>query len=51
MILEQCKMSDHFVLPVFYEVDPSEVKKQAKHLHFKKLGFDRNFLLFRFLLS
>ncbi|KAG5548780.1 hypothetical protein RHGRI_014210 [Rhododendron griersonianum] len=51
MILEQWKMSDHFVLPVFYEVDPLEVKKQAKHLHFKKLGFDRNFLLFRFLLS
>ncbi|XP_058188728.1 disease resistance protein Roq1-like [Rhododendron vialii] len=35
MILEQWKKSDHFVLPVFYEVDPLEVKKQAKHLHFR----------------
>ncbi|KAI8531540.1 hypothetical protein RHMOL_Rhmol11G0144500 [Rhododendron molle] len=36
MILEQWKKSDHFILPVFYEVDPLEVKKQAKHLHFRK---------------
>ncbi|KAI8532383.1 hypothetical protein RHMOL_Rhmol11G0211000 [Rhododendron molle] len=33
-ILEQCKKSDHFVLPVFYEVDPWEIKEQAKNLDF-----------------
>ncbi|KAI8532377.1 hypothetical protein RHMOL_Rhmol11G0210400 [Rhododendron molle] len=35
-ILEQCKKSDHFLLPVFYEVDPGEIKEQAKNLDFGK---------------
>ncbi|KAG5532858.1 hypothetical protein RHGRI_027220 [Rhododendron griersonianum] len=28
------KKSDHFILPVFYEVDPWEIKQQAKKLDF-----------------
>ncbi|KAG5549751.1 hypothetical protein RHGRI_014901 [Rhododendron griersonianum] len=28
------KKSDHFILPVFYEVDPTEIKRQAKILDF-----------------
>ncbi|XP_004288705.1 PREDICTED: TMV resistance protein N-like [Fragaria vesca subsp. vesca] len=32
MILERKRTSDHAVLPVFYKVDPSEVRKQAKSL-------------------
>ncbi|KAH7835870.1 hypothetical protein Vadar_030693 [Vaccinium darrowii] len=42
LILEQCKKSDHFVLPVFYEVDPSKIKEQAKKLDFgeKKVTVD-----------
>ncbi|KAI8532387.1 hypothetical protein RHMOL_Rhmol11G0211200 [Rhododendron molle] len=35
-ILELCKRSDHFVLPVFYEVDPWEIKEQSKNLGFGK---------------
>ncbi|KAI8539497.1 hypothetical protein RHMOL_Rhmol09G0187800 [Rhododendron molle] len=29
------KKSDHFILPVFYEVDPWEIKQQAKKLDFE----------------
>ncbi|KAI8532381.1 hypothetical protein RHMOL_Rhmol11G0210800 [Rhododendron molle] len=36
MILKQCKKSNHFVLPVFYEVDPGEIQEQAKNLDFGK---------------
>ncbi|XP_058190551.1 disease resistance protein RPV1-like isoform X2 [Rhododendron vialii] len=35
-ILELCKKSDHFVLPVFYEVEPSVVKEQSMNLVFGK---------------
>ncbi|KAI8532388.1 hypothetical protein RHMOL_Rhmol11G0211300 [Rhododendron molle] len=35
-ILELYKKSDHFVLPVFYEVDPGEIKEQSKSLDFGK---------------
>ncbi|KAI8532364.1 hypothetical protein RHMOL_Rhmol11G0209100 [Rhododendron molle] len=35
-ILELGKKSDHFVLPVFYEVDPGEIKEQSKNLDFEK---------------
>ncbi|GFS34312.1 hypothetical protein Acr_00g0033220 [Actinidia rufa] len=36
-ILEQCKKSDHFILPVFYDVDPVRVKEQATDLEEKEL--------------
>ncbi|GFS35088.1 hypothetical protein Acr_00g0037730 [Actinidia rufa] len=36
-ILEQCKKSDHFILPVFYDVDPERVKEQATDLEEKEL--------------
>ncbi|XP_057464545.1 disease resistance protein RUN1-like isoform X1 [Actinidia eriantha] len=36
-ILEQCKKSDHFILPVFYDVDPARVKEQATDLEEKEL--------------
>ncbi|XP_058189677.1 disease resistance protein RUN1-like isoform X2 [Rhododendron vialii] len=29
------KKSDHVIFPVFYEVEPSEIKEQAKHLDFR----------------
>ncbi|KAI8532378.1 hypothetical protein RHMOL_Rhmol11G0210500 [Rhododendron molle] len=35
-ILELCKKSGHFVLPVFYEVEPWVLKEQAKNLNFGK---------------
>ncbi|KAG5526073.1 hypothetical protein RHGRI_032388 [Rhododendron griersonianum] len=35
-ILELCKKSDHFVLPVFYEVEPWVLKEQSKKLVFEK---------------
>ncbi|KAI8532375.1 hypothetical protein RHMOL_Rhmol11G0210200 [Rhododendron molle] len=35
-ILELCKKSDHFVLPVFYEVEPEVLKEQSKNLVFEK---------------
>ncbi|XP_058190548.1 disease resistance protein RPV1-like [Rhododendron vialii] len=35
-ILELREKLDHFVLPVFYEVDPSEIKEQSKNLNFPK---------------
>ncbi|KAG5526219.1 hypothetical protein RHGRI_032483 [Rhododendron griersonianum] len=35
-ILEQWKTSDHMILPVFYEVDPFDIKEQAKNLDFGK---------------
>ncbi|PSS02598.1 TMV resistance protein like [Actinidia chinensis var. chinensis] len=34
-ILEHCKKSDHFILPVFYDVDPGRVKEQARDLEKK----------------
>ncbi|PSS02788.1 TMV resistance protein like [Actinidia chinensis var. chinensis] len=34
-ILEQCKKSDHSILPVFYDVDPGRVKEQARDLEKK----------------
>ncbi|XP_057502537.1 disease resistance protein RUN1-like [Actinidia eriantha] len=34
-ILEQCKKSDHFILPVFYDVDPGRVKEQARNMEKK----------------
>jgi len=34
LILERRRTQDHFVLPVFYEVDPQEIKKQAEKLDF-----------------
>ncbi|KAG5526224.1 hypothetical protein RHGRI_032488 [Rhododendron griersonianum] len=35
-ILEQSKTSNHMILPVFYEVDPMDIKEQAKNLNFGK---------------
>lgn len=35
-ILEQYNKLNHFVLPLFYEVDPSVVKEQSENLHFWK---------------
>ncbi|KAI8532380.1 hypothetical protein RHMOL_Rhmol11G0210700 [Rhododendron molle] len=35
-ILELCKKSNHFVLPVFYKVNPGEIKEQSKNLDFRK---------------
>ncbi|KAG5526212.1 hypothetical protein RHGRI_032477 [Rhododendron griersonianum] len=35
-ILEQWKTLDHMILPVFYEVDPLDIKEQAKNLDFGK---------------
>ncbi|KAI8532385.1 hypothetical protein RHMOL_Rhmol11G0211100 [Rhododendron molle] len=35
-ILELCKKSDHFVLPVFYEVEPEVLKEQSKNLVFER---------------
>lgn len=35
-ILEHQKTSGHIILPVFYDVDPSEIKKQAEKLNFEK---------------
>ncbi|CAK9168129.1 unnamed protein product [Ilex paraguariensis] len=32
MILDHSKKSEHAILPVFYDVDPFEVKKKAKGL-------------------
>lgn len=34
-ILERRKTSNHRILPVFYNVDPSEIKEQAEKLDFK----------------
>ncbi|XP_050379380.1 putative disease resistance RPP13-like protein 1 [Argentina anserina] len=47
MILEGRRVSDHFVLPVFYHVDPSHVRKQtgalaqAFALHQQNQSFDK----------
>ncbi|GJX21219.1 Toll/interleukin-1 receptor-like protein [Tanacetum coccineum] len=35
MILEQMKECNHFVIPVFYHVDPSDVRKQNKTFDIK----------------
>ncbi|XP_058190545.1 disease resistance protein RUN1-like isoform X6 [Rhododendron vialii] len=35
MILELCKKSDHFLLPVFYEVEPEVLKGQSENLVFE----------------
>ncbi|XP_058190554.1 disease resistance protein Roq1-like [Rhododendron vialii] len=35
-ILQLCKKSDHFALPVFYEVDPGCIKEQSKNHDFGK---------------
>ncbi|XP_058189511.1 disease resistance protein Roq1-like [Rhododendron vialii] len=35
-ILELYKKSDHFVLPVFYEVEPLRIKEQSKKLDFEE---------------
>ncbi|KAG5526076.1 hypothetical protein RHGRI_032390 [Rhododendron griersonianum] len=35
-IIELCKKTDHFVLPVFYKVEPSVLKEQSKNLVFEK---------------
>jgi len=35
-ILEHRRKSDHLILPVFYEVDPSEIKGQARNVEFGK---------------
>ncbi|KAE9446988.1 hypothetical protein C3L33_21116, partial [Rhododendron williamsianum] len=35
-IIELCKRSVHFVLPVFYKVDPWGVKEQSKNLDIGK---------------
>ncbi|XP_058219158.1 putative disease resistance protein At4g10780 isoform X2 [Rhododendron vialii] len=35
-ILEHRMESDHWILPVFYEVDPWEIKEQAKSLDFRE---------------
>ncbi|KAG5526080.1 hypothetical protein RHGRI_032393 [Rhododendron griersonianum] len=36
-ILELCKKSDHFVLPVFYEVEPEVLKGQSENLVFENM--------------
>lgn len=36
-ILRRRKKSGHYVLPVFYEVEPHKIKKQAKKLDFRKM--------------
>ncbi|KAG5531241.1 hypothetical protein RHGRI_026006 [Rhododendron griersonianum] len=36
-ILKRRKKSGHYVLPVFYEVEPHEIKKQAEKLDFRKM--------------
>lgn len=47
MILECRRISDHFVLPVFYDVDPSHVRKQTESLaqafaiHQENQSFDK----------
>ncbi|KAI8532370.1 hypothetical protein RHMOL_Rhmol11G0209700 [Rhododendron molle] len=35
-IIELCKKSNHFVLPVFYEVEPSVLKEKSNNLVFEK---------------
>lgn len=36
LILQRVEASDHLVLPVFFEVDPQEIKKQAEKLNFSE---------------
>ncbi|KAE9446987.1 hypothetical protein C3L33_21114, partial [Rhododendron williamsianum] len=35
-IIKLCKKTDHFVLPVFYKVEPWVLKEQSKNLDFGK---------------